>query len=73
MTDVFARHIIREKLATYNTVLDLLSQIEFTLHPFRYGARDLIYDQIYILESLIYTEMKHIEANYKKDDNGKKI
>ena len=70
----FKRHIMRDKLLQYNTVLDLLSQIATTLNPPSSPApRDLLYDQLYILECLIFTEMKKVQSNLEGDYSGKKI
>jgi hypothetical protein len=70
----FKRHTMRDKLCAYNTVLDLLSQIETTLNfPSNYPSRDLFYDQLYILECLVFREMKKIQSDLEGEYSGEKI
>jgi len=73
-----------DKLKKYNTILDLLSQINMTMLSidqqdqeigrFKISkSHSLAYDNVYVLECLIYTEMKHIEAALmalEDDTNG---
>lgn len=59
---------LERRVSRYEQALSLLSQVAVVLHPYNRDTRDLLYDHLYLVECMIFTEMKKVEADLRRTD-----